>query len=524
MKHPALKRPPYKSKLPPLGKQLDVIDGAWHEPCWALLCRPGTGKTKMCLDQVAMQYMDDMIEALIIIAPNGVHRQWVEEGLRDHMGDMIPVIAAVYDSTQGIRARREIDAKLRSNSMGLKVLAISYEGLQTKAGFDFAYALVNSYRCAVVADESHRVSNTKSAGYKHVRKIMRLGKVRRIATGTLIKQNPFSAYGQFELMGDGLLGFGSLASFKSMYAEMLPADNGLVKHISKNLAEKMGKGFFDKDGKPKFTPQIMAKGPDGRPKFRNLADLRKRLERYSSFLTLADLGGVEPTVLQSTRFVELSPEQKSMYYDLNQWGVSETEKGLLTAESTLALSMRLQQIIGGFSPTDDDPLATPVPGENPRIAALLEIIDELGPDVKVVVWCKFTAELRAVALALADLGDPVAEYHGKLNDKEKRANKELFINEPACRFFVGQQKAGGTGLDGLQRVADYMIFYSNDYSALEREQAVARLARTKGSPVVNVIDMMAKGTVDEDVVRCMQTGLDVSEAILRTGIKRTFQQ
>lgn len=515
-------RPHYTPKLPPLGKQKDVIDGHWFEPIWALLCRPGTGKSKMGVDHAALNYMAGNIEALIVIAPNGVHRQWAEEAIPTHLGDVVPVTTCVYDSGMGVRARREIDTKLRSKSMSLKVLTISYEGLQTKQGFDFAYALVNSYRCMVISDESHRVSNIKAAGYKYVRKIMRLARVRRIATGTLIKQNPFSAFGQFELMGDALLGFSSIASFRSMYAEMLPEDNGLVKHIAKQFAEKH-KGR-------KIVPQIMAKGEDGRPKFRNLGDLRKRLERYSSFLTLADLGGVEPTVLQSTRFVELSPEQQTMYGDLVKWGVSETEKGLLTAESTLALSMRLQQIIGGFSPTDDDPNATPVAGDNPRLAELLAIIEELGPDVKVVVWCKFTAELRAVAMLLDECQDGehpgpsrVAEYHGNMNEKAKRESKERFINDPACRFFVGQQRAGGTGLDGLQRVADYMVFYSNDYSALEREQAIARLARTKGSPIVNVIDLMAKGTVDEDVVRCMQTGLDVSEAILRTGIKRTFQ-
>ena len=105
-------------------------------------------------------------------------------------------------------------------------------------------------------------------------------------------------------------------------------------------------------------------------------------------------------------------------------------------------------------------------------------------------------------------------YHGDVNDKQRADNKQKFIHDPRCRYFVGQIKAGGTGLDGLQRVSSYMVFYSNDYSYTDREQAVARQARTGGSMVVNVIDIMAEDTVDADVVRCMQTAQDVHEKVL----------
>lgn len=98
----------------------------------------------------------------------------------------------------------------------------------------------------------------------------------------------------------------------------------------------------------------------------------------------------------------------------------------------------------------------------------------------------------------------------------------MFISDPTCKYFVGQQKAGGTGLDGLQAVCRYMIFYSNDYSYLDREQAVARAARTGGSPVVNTIDIMATGTIDADIVKCMQSAEDVHEAVLRRAITRKW--
>jgi len=143
---------------------------------------------------------------------------------------------------------------------------------------------------------------------------------------------------------------------------------------------------------------------------------------------------------------------------------------------------------------------------------------------KMVIWCRFSAEIDAVVDTLVDVcgAEAVTQYHGRMTGKEKDASKRRFIDDPACRFFVGQQKAGGTGLDGLQGVASYMVFYSNDYSALERLQAISRLARTDGANTVQVYDLMAQHTIDEDVVRCLRAAEDVSEVILRAAIARVW--
>ena len=507
-----MNRPHYTPSMPYLGKQREVIEDHWHERIWAILGRPGTGKTKMTLDHACMQYMAGMIEALIVIAPNGVHRQWVDEAMPVHVPGSVPWRGGVYDSGIGKRALEDVERIFSSRNMGLRALGISFEGLQTKKGRELARRIVNAFRTFVVVDESHKVSNTKTGGYKAVREIARLAYTKRIATGTLIRQNPFSAYGQFELMGDGLLGFASLTSFRSQYAELLPPSNGLVRHIAKGIEERTGR---------KFNPQILARDADGKILYRNLGDLRRRLERFSSILSLADVNGTEPTILQSSRYVQLTPVQRQLYDDLVQYGVAQAPGGQLTADSSLALSTRLAQVVGGFAPSDDDPNARPLEGENPKLQELLEVAEELC-DQKLLVWCKFKAELRLVANVLRERygASSVVEYHGDVVDRDRRAAKQAFREDPGVRFFIGQQKAAGTGLDGLQAVADYMVFYSNDYPYVEREQAVARLARTGGRNTCNVIDLMAENTIDQDIVRCMQNAQDVTDAVLRNSFKR----
>jgi SNF2 family DNA or RNA helicase len=161
-------------------------------------------------------------------------------------------------------------------------------------------------------------------------------------------------------------------------------------------------------------------------------------------------------------------------------------------------------------------------GRNPKLSEVLDVVEQLGPGEKVVIWCRFSAELRAVADALTDrYGEAsVAEYHGKVSSTIKADGKARFINDPDCRYFVAQVRAGATGTDGLQTVSNYMIFYSNDYSYLLREQAIARQARTGGRQTVNVIDIMANDTVDEDIVQCMRVAEDVHERVLSGGIRR----
>ncbi len=506
-------RPPYRYKTAPKGKQLEAIENTWHERIAALLCRPGTGKTKMGLDTAGLNYMAGNIEALLVIAPNGVHRQWVEEGIPTHLPESIPWLGGYYSSGMGKRKLDHLDKCLRSRTMGLRVLCVSFEGAQTKVGQQLVHDLVAAYRTLVIVDESHRASNTKGGTWKALLPVVRAAEMKRIATGTLLRQNPFSAYGQFELMGDALLGFQTLSSFKSMYAEMLPPTHGLVRKIAKDFKEKTGRNI---------TPQIQARDENtGSPIYRNLADLRTQLARWSVFLTLADVNGTEPTVTQSTRLVQLTREQRTAYDDLKELGVIEFQDRdeVLTADTVLALSTRLAQIAGGFAPSDDDPEAKPIGDKNPKLEELLELVEEIGE--KVVIWCRFQAELKAVSEALRKIA-PTVEYHGRCSDAEKNAAKRAFIDDPSVRFFVGQVRAGGTGLDGLQAVAQYMVFFSNDYPYLDREQAIARLARTGAKGPVMVFDIMAEETVDFEIVRCLQNAQDVTSTVLQRNLLRKW--
>jgi hypothetical protein len=513
----------FKYKTAPRGKQREVIDATWDQPMHAFLCRPGTGKTKLGLDTAAANFLVGRIDALLVICPEGVDRQWIEEGVPKHCA--VPTICGNYYSSIGKTAFTKLERMVLATPPNdtLFILTMSFDALQTTRGKRLVQLLqtVKRYMCNV--DESHRVSNPKSDVYKAVKPVMRMARVRRIGTGTLIRQNPFSAWGQFELMSDAMLGYSSLAAFKSTYAMMLAPSSPLVQHITKDLKAK-GRLRHDRQGNPIY-PAIIAKDEEDRPIYKNLGDLRKRIEKVSSFLTLEDVNGTEPNINQDPRYVTLEPHQQASYDELIKWGVTQAPGGQLTAEGALALAIRLAQVVGGFAPSDDDPQAQPITpaGKNPKVQELLQIAQDCEGE-KLVIWCRFSAEIDIVVDTLAEEygAAAVTQYHGRMTGREKDASKKRFIADPACRFFVGQQKSGGTGLDGLQGVASYMVFYSNDYSALERLQAISRLARTDGANTVQVYDLMAQHTIDEDIVRCLQAARDVSEVVLQAAIAHVW--
>ena len=52
---------------------------------FALLMEQGTGKTKVIIDTAAYLYENKAIDTMIVICPNGVHRNWVNNEIPIHM-------------------------------------------------------------------------------------------------------------------------------------------------------------------------------------------------------------------------------------------------------------------------------------------------------------------------------------------------------------------------------------------------------------------------------------------------------
>jgi SNF2 family DNA or RNA helicase len=137
------------------------------------------------------------------------------------------------------------------------------------------------------------------------------------------------------------------------------------------------------------------------------------------------------------------------------------------------------------------------PEDNPRIAALKNVL--YGLDDKVLIWCKYTHEIKDVAQCLSEwYGDwSTVALYGEMTIRQR--NKSLDDFEKDARFLVGNKGCGGYGLN-LQ-FCHNVVFYNNDFDWARRAQAEDRVHRIGQEHDVNIISLYAQGSIDEMVLK-----------------------
>lgn len=79
-------------------------------------------------------------------------------------------------------------------------------------------------------------------------------------------------------------------------------------------------------------------------------------------------------------------------------------------------------------------------------------------------------------------------------------------------MFVGQIATAGLGI--TLTAASTMVFYSLDYSMSNFEQTKARIHRVGQSEPCTYIFLLAKGTVDEKVLRALKSKADLAKTLV----------
>jgi SWI/SNF-related matrix-associated actin-dependent regulator 1 of chromatin subfamily A len=82
-----------------------------------------------------------------------------------------------------------------------------------------------------------------------------------------------------------------------------------------------------------------------------------------------------------------------------------------------------------------------------------------------------------------------------------RANLiDSFCNNESVRVFLAQLQAGGTGIDGLQKAANFCVFAECSWTFGDNEQAADRLHRSGQDLPVTVQFLVAPGSIDKRVL------------------------
>ena len=234
--------------------------------------------------------------------------------------------------------------------------------------------------------------------------------------------------------------------------------------------------------------------------YKNLDEL-EALMRRATFRVGKDVLELPPETHVTYR-TTLSPECQAIYRAVEEDFIAEVEGGRITVANTMVALLRLQQITGGWVKTDDERYRR-VDWAKQRL--LEDTLEDIGPHEPVVVFCRFHADLDAVHEACASLGYTSLELSGRRAELARWQTGE-------AQVLAVQISSGGVGVD-LSR-ARYAVYYSLSFSLGEYDQALSRVHRPGQTRPVEHIHLVAKGTVDEKIMRALERRAEVIQAIL----------
>lgn len=207
--------------------------------------------------------------------------------------------------------------------------------------------------------------------------------------------------------------------------------------------------------------------------------------------------------------VELEPKQRRAYNDMLEdmlaW-VGEHEGEPCAAPAVISQLQRLQQLALGYLEPYEANVRNKETGEmetvikykivepSSKVTAVMDLLAN-NPDEQFLIYSQWKQPLHLLGERLAKAGIPHGFYTGDENDRQREANKSAFISG-VHRVLLGSIGAGGTGVDGLQTACKTVVFLDRTWSPADNEQAEDRLHRDGQKDVVQVIDIVARDTVD----------------------------
>ncbi|MCK9285546.1 MAG: DEAD/DEAH box helicase [Rhodocyclaceae bacterium] len=148
-----------------------------------------------------------------------------------------------------------------------------------------------------------------------------------------------------------------------------------------------------------------------------------------------------------------------------------------------------------------------------ELAALFDGLFE-QPDAKAVVFSQWTRTHDIVIRRLEARGIGYVSFHGGVPSEKRPALVERFRDDPDCRVFLSTD-AGATGLN-LQH-ASTLVNMDLPWNPALLEQRIARIHRMGQKRPVQIVNFVAKGTIEEGMLSVLAFKRSLSAGILDGG-------
>ena len=463
---PVTKTPPWNHQIVSfnMAKKLFGLDTPSPFGGGAMLALDmGCGKSKVAVDLVANY--PDIFKKVLVVCPASVIDVWAGNEDRKgqfeiHCPDDVFKKMTIHP-VKGLSVEKKTKAAETARFVALSqgrqfIAVINYESAWREpfatwakdVGFDL-----------VVLDECHRIKSPGGKASKYFGQLARTTRFRLGLTGTPLPHSPLDIYGQYRFLDPGIFGT-SFSKFRGEYAVM----GGFQGH------------------------QIL--------NYRNTDTLHNKMFLIAHRVMSKDVFDL-PKFQSEVRTCELSPAERKVYQEMDINFCAQVANGEVTAANALVKLLRLQEITSGY--LDAQPI-----GDSKK-KLLADVLEDFDPKEPLVIFARFTNDLRAIKEVAESQGRTYAELSGHANELSQWqiGNKDV----------LGVQiKSGREGVDFTR--ARYSIYYSLGFSLGDYEQSIKRLDRPGQVREGMYIHLLIKNTVDFKVMEALEKRQEVVSSVL----------
>ena len=152
--------------------------------------------------------------------------------------------------------------------------------------------------------------------------------------------------------------------------------------------------------------------------------------------------------------------------------------------------------------------------EGLKVPYLVETVQAMGEDDKLIIFCEYMSTVEALKQALASLGVGCVSLVGSDSLKRRQAAVDAFQRDASIKVFIGTTMAAGVGI--TLTAANIVAFASMPWTPALMRQAEDRAYRLGQIRDVLVLVPIIQGTIDEGVLQLQEnkhtTEIEVVEA------------
>lgn len=389
---------------------------------------------------------------VLVVCPNSLKWNW-----HDEVGKWTDSKAVVVDGT---RAKRE---KAIEEFDG-KYLIINYESMRLHE------ELQKMHWDVLVLDEAHKIKNRKAQQTKAVNKI----KADRVflLTGTPMLNRPDELWSLLHRLYPDK--FRSYWRFVERYCTV--TDNGWGKEIDM--------------GTPEQQEELK----------RLLAPIMLRRTKKEVLTEL-------PDKIHQRFLVELTGKQAKIYKSMERDAIATLSNGeTIAAPVVIAQITRLRQIAVSTQLLSDEV------AESAKFEALMELIQDNITGHKIVVFSQFRKAIELFSKQLDEAGIKWVAVTGAVKQEDRHQATKYFQEKDDVRVMLATIEAAAHGLTWT--AADIAVFLDRHWTPAINAQAEDRLHRIGQKNSVTIINMVARGTVEEYIEKLLEAKGESFDAII----------